>query len=132
MSNGTHFALVMGTVMLVCLIITLVFLGEEKYGRLPRGLRWAPGLWDRTKNGISGALLRLFYPEVWAEDEQERQRLRLQERDGMTPWWDDHAKTWRPGDLLEIRNQHGTVMVKRPATYVNYLDKARISNGGSK
>lgn len=49
---------------------------KRKYGRLPRGLRWAPRLWTGTKSGTADTMLRLFYPEVWREQYETKRGVK--------------------------------------------------------
>lgn len=130
MSDGAQFALILTSTLAACLLIVAIMRGYQKYGKLPRGLRWAPVLGKWTGRGVSDVVLRLFYPEVWALRERERQRIRMQERDGMTPWWDDVTQSWRPGSVLEVKDRSGAVVAKRPADYLDYMSRFRF--GGIK
>lgn len=64
---GLVLAIVWGSFIVgVALFILFVNL-NSRYGRLPRGFRWLPGVWSWMKREPGDLTLRLFYPEVWAE-----------------------------------------------------------------
>lgn len=114
---GAMFGIIMGTILIMCVSMVLIMQARQKYGVMPRGLRWIetrlPALWAGTK----GLGARLFYGDVLKAREAEK--LRMEREDGMTPWWDDNTKTWRKGDVESITNQHGFVVARRPRDYVN-------------
>lgn len=128
MSDELKASLIVGGWFVLAVVVVAVIMAKQEYGQLPRGLRWIPGLWQRSKRGTGSVLIRVFYPEVWQERQKERERLALQEKTGMTPWWDEYAQRWRPGDVLEIKNQIGAVISKRPTGYVNYYGLKKLGN----
>lgn len=114
---GAAFGVIMGTVLILCMSFVLVMKVRQKYGVMPRGLRWVeillPALWTRTKEfGV-----RVFYGDVLKKREAEK--LRMERETGMTPWWDDNAMMWRRGDVEEVKNQYNYVIARRPHNYRN-------------
>jgi hypothetical protein len=64
---GVVLVIAYGTAFVVIAVWLLLGRMKRRWGALPRGTRWIAPLWQRVKEGSSGTLLRVFYPEVWAE-----------------------------------------------------------------
>ncbi|AWY07547.1 hypothetical protein SEA_LAZERLEMON_64 [Streptomyces phage LazerLemon] len=98
-------------------LVVVIMQAREKYGMMPRGLRWMETGIPAARDGVQGLARRIFYGDVLKEREAEK--LRIERETGMTPWWDAQAQRWRQGDVKEIKNQYGFVTARRPQDYSN-------------
>lgn len=67
MSDGASFSLTLMSMAGVVLLFGAIAVGREKYGRMPRGFRWTETVWGWLTTETPDLMLRVFYPEVWAE-----------------------------------------------------------------
>ncbi|AWY07382.1 hypothetical protein SEA_JACKIEB_64 [Streptomyces phage JackieB] len=127
-SDAALFVAIMGTMLLGCAMVVIAIQAREKYGVMPRGLRWLETGIPALRRGTARLGTRIFYGDVLKAREAEK--LRLEREHGMTPWWDDNTKQWRKGDVKEIKNQYNFVIARRPADYQNRVaTPVRIEKG---
>jgi hypothetical protein len=114
---GLVFGGVMATLILGAWTVIVVLQSREKYGVLPRGLRWVETFIPSAVKRVQGSVARVFYGDVIKQRASEK--LRMESVTGMTPWWNETSQAWVHGAVTEVKNQHGFVIARRPKDYVN-------------